>query len=226
MAKGIRKVPGINASSTADISFILLIFFLVVTSMNSQEGLHVTLPKKVEDNEPPPEIKQNNILMVKINRFNKIFVMPGLMNMELFKSKYNIKDEFDVPVEKLKDIAKDFIKNEGRIAEYPEVSSASLTYTEYDEKGITVKAVHSLPSGKAYNITPKHVLTLTTDRETSYRTYFQVANELYAAYNELRDDLAEAEYGKKFADLDPNQQGLINEYYKSRIYEAEPMGYK
>ena len=44
MGKSNRKVPGINASSTADISFILLIFFLVVTSMNSSTGFNVRLP--------------------------------------------------------------------------------------------------------------------------------------------------------------------------------------
>lgn len=225
MAKGKRKVPGINASSTADISFILLIFFLVVTSMNSQEGLHVTLPKKVEDNEPPPEIKQNNILMVKINKFNKIYVVPGLMNPELLKSKYKIKDMQDVPVSSLKDIAKDFILNKDKLPEYPAVSNASLKFTEYDEHGV-VKGEHFLPSGKSYDITPSHVVTLTTDRETSYKLYFEALNELYAAYNELRDDMAIAEYGKSFKELDPNQQGVVNEYYKYRIYEAEPMGYK
>ena len=39
MAKGKRKVPGINASSTADISFILFIFFLITTSMDTDRGL-------------------------------------------------------------------------------------------------------------------------------------------------------------------------------------------
>ena len=53
MAKGKRKVPGINASSTADISFILLIFFLVTTSMDSDKGLARRLP-------PPPENEQQD----------------------------------------------------------------------------------------------------------------------------------------------------------------------
>ena len=58
MGKSKRKVPGINASSTADISFILLIFFLVVTSMNSNFGLPVMLPNPPEekDLQDPPEV--------------------------------------------------------------------------------------------------------------------------------------------------------------------------
>ena len=42
MAKTKRKVPGINASSTADISFMLLIFFLITTSMDTDRGVGET----------------------------------------------------------------------------------------------------------------------------------------------------------------------------------------
>ena len=60
MGKSKRKVPGINASSTADISFILLIFFLVVTSMNSNFGLQVMLPNPPEEQQQDePEIHRS-----------------------------------------------------------------------------------------------------------------------------------------------------------------------
>ena len=39
MAKKKRSVPGINSSSTADIAFMLLIFFLITTSMDTDRGL-------------------------------------------------------------------------------------------------------------------------------------------------------------------------------------------
>ena len=48
MARKKRKVPGLNASSTADISFILLIFFLVTTSMDTDSGLARRLPPQPE----------------------------------------------------------------------------------------------------------------------------------------------------------------------------------
>mgnify|MGYP002508441585 FL=1 len=65
MGKGKRKVPGINASSTADISFILLIFFLVVTSMNSNFGLHVMLPNPPdEQSQDDPEVHERNLMKV------------------------------------------------------------------------------------------------------------------------------------------------------------------
>ena len=48
MAKKKREVPEINSSSTADIAFLLLIFFLITTSMDTDRGLARRLP-------PPPE---------------------------------------------------------------------------------------------------------------------------------------------------------------------------
>ena len=65
MARKKRKVPGLNASSTADISFILLIFFLVTTSMDTDSGLARRLPPPPEDeqNEAQIDVKERNVLM-------------------------------------------------------------------------------------------------------------------------------------------------------------------
>ena len=57
MARGKRKVPDINSSSTADIAFLLLIFFLITTSMDTDRGLARLLP-------PPPE-DQDRIILIK-----------------------------------------------------------------------------------------------------------------------------------------------------------------
>ena len=51
MGKRKRKVPGINGSSSADIAFMLLLFFLLTTSMDTDQGLPRQLP-------PPPEQKK------------------------------------------------------------------------------------------------------------------------------------------------------------------------
>ena len=61
MAKKKKKVPGLNGSSMADISFTLLIFFLITTSMDTDKGLVRRLP-------PPPENQEKN--MVQINERN------------------------------------------------------------------------------------------------------------------------------------------------------------
>ena len=63
MARKKRKMPSLNTTSTADISFMLLIFFLVTTSMDTDRGLGRTLPKPPEDEEQQNEIdvKERNL---------------------------------------------------------------------------------------------------------------------------------------------------------------------
>ena len=92
-----KKIPQINASSMADISFLLLIFFLVTTSMDVNQGLARRLPapippdQKVEDT----DIIKRNLMIVKINSANQLMVQGQLMD-----------------VKQLRETAKEFIKNE------------------------------------------------------------------------------------------------------------------
>ncbi|MDO4163070.1 MAG: biopolymer transporter ExbD [Bacteroides sp.] len=69
MAKGKRKVPDINSSSTADIAFLLLIFFLITTSMDTDRGLARRLPEPPQENQPKDDIKlkERNVLQVFLN---------------------------------------------------------------------------------------------------------------------------------------------------------------
>ena len=105
MARKKRKVPGLNASSTADISFILLIFFLVTTSMDTDSGLARRLPPPPEENQEDAEldVKERNLLKVLVNARGQ--VLCG--------------DEF-IEVDQLCDKAKEFVKNEDNRANLPE----------------------------------------------------------------------------------------------------------
>ena len=81
MGKGKRKVPGLNQSSTADISFILLIFFLVTTSMDTDSGLSRRLPEwDPNAQEQEMKIKERNVMTVQVNKNNEIFVKNGVIN--------------------------------------------------------------------------------------------------------------------------------------------------
>jgi biopolymer transport protein ExbD len=205
MGKGKRKVPGINASSTADISFILLIFFLVVTSMNSSTGLNVRLPEPPEDEDlqNPPKIKKRNSLIVLVNMDNKIMITQGE------------KPPYEIDVADLRQLAVDFISNDENRADYPEKHAEDIVF---EDGGVE----HVLPSGRQQNITSKHVISLQTHRGTSYNTYFEVSNALYGAYDDLRDNLARKEFGKPYDKLEEAQQMLCRLYYKTMISEAEP----
>ena len=73
MAKKKRKVPGINGASCADIAFMLLLFFLLTTSMDTDQGLARQLPRPPEkDQKIEQDINKRNILTVMINSDNRI----------------------------------------------------------------------------------------------------------------------------------------------------------
>ena len=196
MAKKKRKVPGLNASSTADISFILLIFFLITTSMDTDMGLARRLPQPPEDEEIKQElkIKERNVMEVRINAQGFLWVKDGTA------SSY-------VDIRELKARAKQFIKNENNLSILPE------------------KHPINIPLLGMCALTDKHVISVQTDRGTPYNMYFQVQNELVAAYNELRDELSKQKFGRIYAALSDEQKVAIRTYYPQKISEAEPKNY-
>ena len=80
MAK--RAAPEVNAGSMADIAFLLLIFFLVTTTIETDTGLNRKLPPIDDSEVPPPVIKQKNIFTVLINGKNQLLVEDELMELK------------------------------------------------------------------------------------------------------------------------------------------------
>ena len=80
-----RENPEINAGSMADIAFLLLIFFLVTTTMNVDSGVSKKLSEKPPPDYVPPIIKQKNIFEVNINRNNDLLVENEAMNIKDIK---------------------------------------------------------------------------------------------------------------------------------------------
>jgi hypothetical protein len=68
----------------------------------------------------------------------------------------------------------------------------------------------------------KGVISLRNDVGTRYGTYIAVQNELVAAINELRDELARERFGRPYKELEGDKQDAIRDIYPSRISEAEP----
>ena len=70
-----RVAPEINAGSMADIAFLLLIFFLVTTTMDVDTGLTRKLPPPIEKDQPePPKVKERNIFQVLVNANDDLLV--------------------------------------------------------------------------------------------------------------------------------------------------------
>lgn len=79
MAK--RAVPEINAGSMADIAFLLLIFFLVTTTMDVDKGINRKLPPWNEEQVDPPPIKKKNIFTVLVNANDQLLVEDNYMQI-------------------------------------------------------------------------------------------------------------------------------------------------
>ena len=199
MAKKKKKMPGLNTSSTADISFMLLIFFLVTTSMDTDMGLARRLPQPPDPDQEDAQvdIKSRNILYVRLNA-------AGQLNV---KDEVTSASEGYIDFGALRQRAKEFIKNEQNYSKWPEKH---------------VKVINLL--GRCY-VTDKHVISVQTDRGTPYDAYFQVQNELVAAYTELRNEISKEKFGREYQYLEDDQKAAIRQYYPQNISEAEPKKY-
>ena len=81
MAK--RAAPEVNAGSMADIAFLLLIFFLVTTTIETDTGLNRKLPPMEDEKVEPPVIKQN-CWSDSFIKHTGLFVKPGSGKKSLF----------------------------------------------------------------------------------------------------------------------------------------------
>ena len=192
MAVNKRKTPDINASSQADIAFLLLVFFLVATTMNTDKGLVRVLPPippedvKVEDQ----KVKTRNLLLVFVNASGQLMV-----------------GEESMDIRGLKDKAKEFIVNPLDDENLPEKKETEIEMPDGS------KWTYDVSEG---------VVSLQTTRDTSYEIYIQVQNELTRAFNEVRNEVSQSKFGKAFADLTEDEKSVITKAVPLKISEAEP----
>ena len=90
MAK--KSLPGLNTSSTADIAFLLLCYFLMTTTMGSQTGLSRRLPPMPDEKQKTQDQKVNrrNIIIVKINSQDRLMAGTEPMDVSQLKDKIKI----------------------------------------------------------------------------------------------------------------------------------------
>lgn len=186
-----KETPEINGSSLADVAFLLLIFFLVATTMSTDTGLARMLPPILPNtNDDTPPIKERNVFQVSLN----------------FKNQLLVEGEW-LEIGQLREKAKEFIAN------------------PTDDPKLPEKTDTEVPLFGTYPVS-KGVISLLSDKGTQYQAYLQVQNELQAAYNELRDELAKTKFHHSYADCSDEEQDAIKKIYPQRISEAEPKNYK
>ena len=189
-----KKIPAINASSMADISFLLLIFFLVTTSMDVNQGLARRLPapippdQKVEDT----DINKRNLLIVKINSANQLMVQGQEMDVKQLRAK-----------------AKEFILNEADDASLPKLFEEDfgepfgvIRYTK--EHVISVQNDVDTQYQAYLNVQNELVAAYNELRDECARKYF------HKGYNELEEDQQkqiQKIYPQKISEAEPKNYG-------------------
>ena len=183
-----KKVPEINSSSTADIAFLLLSYFLMTTTMDQDSGLQRRLPPIPDENQQVEDQKVNrrNIILVRINSADRLFAGNEPMD-----------------VSQLKDKIKEFLVNPNNDPNLPEKAPKEI-------------------EGYGTCMVSRGVISLQSDRGTSYEAYIKVQNELVKAVNELRDDFAKANFGRAYISLDEEKQRIVRDAIPQNISEAEP----
>lgn len=162
-----EEAPKVNAGSMADIAFLLLIFFLVTTSIETDSGLDRKLPPK--ETTPPPPVPRRNILPILLNGQDQVMV-----------------DGEIIDIHELKDIAIAFLDNGG-------ATSESEKYCNYCQ---------GERNPKSSDNPDKAIVSLMSNRETTYGVYIAVQNELVAAYNHLRNREAQRLYKTDFTEME------------------------
>ena len=200
MARNARKTPEVRADSQADIAFLLLIFFLVATTMNTDTGIARMLPPMPPEDQQQEEIKvkERNLFLVFINGRGDI--MAGVSG----------KQE-PIVLSQLKDRAKEFVVNPMDDPNLPERIDKEIELADGS------KWVYPVSEG---------VSSLQTTRDTNYQSYIMVQNELTRAFNEVRDEVALRKFGSKYSELTEDERNAVAKAVPLRISEAEPRNIK
>ncbi len=165
------RAVDIEAGSMADITFLLLLFFLVTTTIDVDTGIGIVLPEYI----PPEEqvevlISKDRMAAIMVNEAGQVLLGGEIIAIPQIKD--NIKER--------------------------------------------VRQRLDMPKNK------KIIVSIKTERSTNYNLYIQTLDQVKAAYQELKDELAKGVYGKSFRELTPEDQKAVSEKVYESISIAEP----
>ena len=227
-----REIPEINAGSMADIAFLLLIFFLVTTTIALPEkGQPTELPpdKKTPPTDQPDElILDRNVLIVKANKNNNLLIdnedvldesqVEELYDMTLkfFGSHKNGKEiddngdgEADYPIRQkveIADLNAEIERWETALEDWPEEKDDAYPKSMLNKAKAKKRVYEDI--GSFYDMPKICLIKFESDKGTSYGFYIKVLDQMNKALNELRNEYCQETWGINFDDLDtdPNNQ--------------------
>ena len=192
MGRKKRKVPGYNAASTADIAFMLLLFFLLTTTMDTDEGLPRRLPNPPDPNQKTDvEVNKRNLLQVMVSSDNRIMCAG---------------EEVSLP--RLREKAIDFIDNPTNAENLPE--KIEIDVPIFGKSFITEKHVISLQCdrGTKYQtyIDVQNELAAAYNDLRNAAARKQFNKDIKSLNDEQREALIKL-YPQKISEAEPKQYG-------------------
>ncbi|MCT4561433.1 MAG: biopolymer transporter ExbD [Crocinitomicaceae bacterium] len=247
MAK--REIPEINAGSMADIAFLLLIFFLVTTTMDRDQAYVRNIPKKI-DVIDKVEIEQRNILAIKANSLNQLMVRGTMIADPDDISEKII--EFYQKNEKRNDptnnfpmytrIGMDFINTQidqidSEIASLESQDAPAemidFKYSQIEEWNKKKKSLQLYGGPELPEIHFQANIRIEVQDATEYGLFAKIQTEIEEAIFELRDGESQRIFGEGYGiiksryaqDQDPADKSkldLLEVLYPARIIEVTP----
>lgn len=164
-----RPAADIPTASMADIAFLLMVFFLVSTTLDVDSGISMVLPPKLGTDQTPPPVPAEDLLVVQVDAAGSLLIAGQA-----------------APLGQLRDAVRQHLERRGTQA----------------------------------------VVSIKTDRQTPYRAYIAVLDEVWMGYFDRWDAQARqagfADYQAYRAQLPEDQPDRIREALKPRISIAEP----
>ena len=209
-----RKLPSINTSSSADISFLLLTFFLLTSNISTDQGIMRQLPKYSKDTKQEDvEINTRNLLRVKVTNKNIVMVEGAKWTdnnwVMLSDNRSDVNSSnaanYGGEIDKLHEIAYEFFANALHEPDLPDTKITTIPEADFGDYPVTCG-----------------VISLECQNYATYDTYIKVHNELSRAVNALRDELAKKTYSKSYKTLEESAEDSDKEKVKA-LRKAIPM---
>ncbi len=173
-----RENPEIPSASLADIAFLLLIFFLVTTTIDADKGIYMQLPPKLDENNPPPEINQRNLLNVLVSADGQVLIDNEVTN-----------------VAAIRDIVKRHILNNGREPQFSISPDKAVT---------SFKTKRGLPYGTYISVLDEIKSAYNEVRDQASRQEYGMPYNEYAASLDGEPDVIAEKYPLKISLAEPD----------------------
>ena len=217
MAK--KDIPEINAGSMADIAFLLLIFWLVTTTMDRDMGLRLTLPQELPPCEDCPEVRDRNVLKIAVNGKDELQIeeeRAEIEDVEQWVDDFYNSDADNMPERHLVNentIADTMARLAILINETKLIPDENLKLALLDkyEKALAEwegkESCLELTKEPFRCISKRAVIRYESKNGTTFETYFEVLDQIKGVLKRLRNDFSMSAFGMTYDQMEKLEDG-------------------